>query len=564
MLKNKMARLSVLALSVVLVGSMFAGCSSSKPAATKDAQKVSYNLGADPQTIDPGLNNSVEGGTVIENAFEGLVDINTKEKAVPGVAKSWVISPDGLTYTFTLRKDAKWSDGKGVTAKDFEYAWKRALDPVTASDYAYQLYYLKNGQGYNESASAAKDKTPGVATATKDQVGVKAVDDYTLKVTLNSPTPYFLELTAFPTYMPLREDVVSKSPKAWATKPATYISNGPFSMTDWKLKSTMTFSKNANYWNKANIKLDTITYFMLDQETSATAAFTTGQVDINDLIPVSMKPSLIKSGTATNYPFLGTYYYCINVGNKATTNGAAVTKVLKDVRVRQALNLAVDKQSLVTNVTKGGELPATAFVPTGVIDNTGKNFTNKVYTPAAGDATKAKKLLSDAGYPGGKGFPTIEILYNTSQNHQNIAAAVQDMLKKNLGINVTLRNVERKVQLDDLTAEQFQLCRTGWIADYADPMTFLDMWVTNAGNNNSGYSNPAYDKIIAAAKAETDAAKRMTDMHDAEAILMNDMPIMPLYFYTNVVEVKSYVKDLHKSPLGFVYFNNTYIDKTAK
>lgn len=563
MLKNKMAKLSVLALTVVLVGSMFAGCSS-KPAATKDPQKVSYNLGADPQTIDPGLNNSVEGGTVIENAFEGLVNIDTKEQPVPGVATSWKISADGLTYTFTLRKDAKWSDGKGVTAKDFEYAWKRALDPATASDYAYQLYYLKNGQGYNESAAAAKDKTPGIAPATKDQVGVQAVDDYTLKVTLASPTPYFLALTAFPTYMPLRQDVVDKDPKGWATKPATYISNGAFNMTDWKLKSTMTFSKNANYWNKASIKLDTITYYMLDQETSATAAFTTGQVDINDLIPVAQKPSLVKDGTAKNYPYLGTYYYCINVGDKGTANGAAVTKALKDVKVRQALNLAIDKQSLVTNVTKGGEMPATAFVPTGIKDNNGKDFTTTKYLPAAGDVTKAQQLLSDAGYPGGKGFPTIEILYNTSQNHQNIAAAVQDMLKKNLGINVTLRNVERKVQLDDLSKETFQLCRTGWIADYADPMTFLDMWVTNGGNNNSGYSNPAYDKLILAAKAETDATKRMTDMHDAETILMNDLPIIPLYFYTNVVEIKSYVKDLHKSPLGFLYFQNTYIDKSTK
>jgi len=563
MLKNKMAKLSVLALTVVLVGSMFAGCSS-KPAASKDPQKVNYNIGVDPKTIDPGLNSSVEGGIVIVNAFEGLVNIDTKEQPVPGVASSWKVSADGLTYTFTLRKDAKWSDGKAVTAKDFEYAWKRALNPATASDYAYQLYYLKNGQGYNESALAAKDKTTGITAATKDEVGVKAVDDYTLKVTLAAPTPYFLALTAFPTYMPLRQDVVEKDPKTWATKAATYVSNGAFTMTDWKLKATMTFSKNPNYWNKANIKLDSITYYMLDQETSATAAFTTGQVDINDLIPVTMKPSLIKDGTAKNYPYLGIYYYCINVGNKDTANGAAVTKALKDVRVRQALNLAIDKQSLVTNVTKGGETAATSFVPAGIKDNTGKNFKNKDYMPAAGDVAKAQKLLSDAGYLGGKGFPKLEILYNTSQNHQNIAAAVQDMLKKNLGIDVTLRSLERKVQMDQMNKLQFQICRTGWIADYADPMTFLDMWETGNGQNPSDYSNPAYDKLVQAAKSEMDPNKRMTYMHQAEDLLMKDIPMIPLYFYTNVVEVKSYVKDLHKSPLGFVYLQNTYIDKSGK
>jgi oligopeptide transport system substrate-binding protein len=563
MLKNKMARLSMFALTIVLVGSMFAGCST-KTAATKEVQKVSYNLDADPKTIDPGLNTSVEGGTVIANAFEGLVNIDAKEKVVPGVASSWKISADGLTYTFTLRKDAKWSDGKGVTAKDFEYAWKRALAPETASEYAYQLYYLKNGQGYNESALAAKDKTPGIAAATKDQVGVQAVDDYTLKVTLASPTSYFLGLTAFETYMPLRKDIIEKDAKGWATKTATYVSNGPFSMTDWKQKATMTFTRNPNYWNKANIKLDTITYFMLDQETSATAAFTTGQLDINDLIPAAEKPSLIKAGTAKSFPFLGTYYYCINVGDKNTANSAAITKVLKDVKVRQALNLAIDRQSLVTNVTKGGEIPATAFVPNGITDNTGKNFKNKDYYTVIGDVAKAKQLLSDAGFPGGKGFPKLEILYNTGGNNQGIAQALQDMFKTNLGIDVSLRNVERKVQLDTLNKEQYQLGRTSWIADYADPMTFLDMWVTNGGNNDSGYSNPAYDKSIKAAKAEMDPAKRIIDMHQAEDILMKDLPIIPLYFYTSVVEIKSYVKGIHKSPLGNVYFNNAYIDKSSK
>jgi len=563
MLKGKIAKLSVLALTVVLVGSMFAGCNS-KSEVAKDPQKLSYNLGADPKTIDPGLNSSSEGSKVIENAYEGLVSFNSKGKMVPGAAESWKISPDGLTYTFTLRKDAKWSDGKGVTAKDFEYAWKRALDPATASDYSYQLYYLKNAQGYNESALAAKDKTVGIAPATKDQVGVQAVDDYTLKVTLVNRAPYFLELTTFATYMPLRQDVVEKNPKTWATKPSTYISNGPFTMTDWKLKATMTFSKNPNYWNKANIKLDTLTYYMLDQETSATAAFTTGQVDINDIIPVTMKPSLIKSGTAKIYPYLGTYYYCINIGDKNTANSAAVTKALKDLRVRQALNYAIDKQSLVKNVTKGGEVAATAFVPNGIMDNTGKDFKNKDYLPPAGDVTKAKRLLSDAGYPGGKGFPKLEILYNTGSNHQEIAASVQDMLKTNLGIDVTLRNVERKVQLDDLSQQAFELCRTGWTADYSDPMTFLDMWVTNGGNNHSGYSNAQYDKLISAAKAEVDPTKRMADMHQAEDIFMKDLPIIPLYFYTSVIEVKPYVKGLYKSPLGDIYFNNTYIDKSGK
>jgi oligopeptide transport system substrate-binding protein len=400
--------------------------------------------------------------------------------------------------------------------------------------------------------------------ATKDQVGVKAVDDYTLKVTLASPTSYFLGLTAFSTYMPVRQDIVGENPKAWATNVSTYISNGPFNLTDWKEKATMTFSKNANYWNKSNIKLNTITYYMLDQETSATAAFTTGQLDINDLIPAGEKPSLIKAGTAKIYPYLGTYYYSINVGDKDTSKGAAITKALKDVRVRQAMSLAINRQSLVTDVTKGGEIPATAFVPVGVHDNTENNFKNKDYYTATGDILKAKQLLSDAGYPGGKGFPKLEIVYITGGNNQNMAQAVQDMFKTNLGINVTLRNVEKKVQLDSLSKQQYQIGGIDWIADYTDPMTFLDMWVTNGGNNDCGYSNASYDKLIKAAKAEIDPAKRMADMHQAEDILMKDLPIIPLYFYSSVAEVKSYVKDLHKSPLGNTYFYDTYIDKSGK
>ncbi|PJI08446.1 MULTISPECIES: peptide ABC transporter substrate-binding protein [Clostridium] len=549
MLKRKLTKLSAVILSAALVGTLLAGCGSSSSSTTTE-QKVSYNLGADPQTIDPGLNNSTEGGIVIENAFEGLVDLDKNEKVIPGVAKSWDVSADKLTYTFHLRKDAKWSDGKPVKAKDFEFAWKRALAPDTASDYAYQLFYLKNGEAYNGGK------------ASKDDVGVKAVDDNTLKVELQSPTPYFLALTAFPTYMPLREDIVSKDNKGWATKKANYVSNGPFYMTDWKQKSTMTFKKNPNYWNKSTVKLDTLTYYMLSQETSATAAFTSGQVDLNEIIPAVQKQSLIKKGTAKVYPYYGTYYFCFNVGDKDSANGAEVTKALKNEKVREALNLAIDRESIVKDVTKGGEKPATSFVPSSITTaNDSKKFKNKDYLPKKADVKKAKQLLAEAGYPDGKGFPTLQIMYNEGQNHQDIVQAMQDMYKKNLGINVTLQSVERKVQLDDLTKQQYQFCRTAWIADYNDPMTFLDMFVTGGGNNNPGYSNPQYDALIADAKATADGTKRTKDLHDAEDLLMKDLPIVPVYEYDLVVEQKPEVKGLHVSPLGYLYFNSVYIQK---
>lgn len=545
MLKSKKSKVFAVVLALGVASSMLAGCSKksdNNAASTKSVPQVlRYNIGADPKTIDPGLNSSVEGGTVIVNAFEGLTNIDANEKVIPGVATTWDVSKDGTKYTFHLRKDAKWSDGKGVTAKDFEYAWKRALAPETASDYAYQLYYLKNGEAYNNKK------------ASKDDVGVKATDDYTLEVTLEAPTPYILSLFAFPTYMPLRQDIVDAHPTDWATKPETYVGNGPFKLKLWAPKDKLEFVKNDNYWDKANVKLDTIDYGVLDNETSYMNAFTSGQLDFIEAPPSEQIPTLLANKTAAIYPYLGTYYYSFNLSD-------AGAKVLKDVKVRKAITLAIDRTTLVKNITKGGQLPATAFVPNGIKDQSGKDFKTKDYIKATADVAQAKQLLTDAGYPDGKGFPSIEIMYNSGQGHQDIATAIQDMLKTNLGITVTLRNVERKVQLDETSKKKYPaMARNGWIADYADPMTFLDMWTTDSGNNVSGYSNPDYDKLISQAKAEGDQTKRMTEMHQAEDLLMNDMPIIPLYFYTNVVCIKDYVKDVHKSPLGMVYLNKTYI-----
>lgn len=563
MLKSKKTKFLALMMAVGLIGSVFAGCGkkSDTGSAKKTEQKLVYNLGADPQTIDPGINDSVEGGTVAVNNFEGLTSIDLNEKVVPGVAEKWDVSSDGLKYTFHLRKNAKWSDGKAVTAKDFEYSWKRALDPATASPYSYQLWYLKNGQGYNESSLPADQKTPGIKAATKDEVGVKATDDYTLEVTLEYSTPYFLSLTAFPTYMPVREDIVTAHPTDWATKGETYIGNGPFQLKEWAAKDKMTFVKNSNYWNKDKVKLNTLVFKLLDQESSYMAAFNSNQIDYIESPPSEQIPTLVKNGTAKILPYLGTYYYSFNVSKDAAKVDPAVAKVLSNVKVRQAISLAVDRNTLVNDVTKGGQKPATSFVPAGILDADSKDFKKKDYYQPAADVEKAKQLLSEAGYPEGKGIPELEILYNTGQGHQDIATAVQDMLKK-IGINVKLKSVERKVQLADTNAHKYPaMARNGWIADYADPMTFLDMWTSKSGNNVAGYSSAEYDKLIAQAKAELDSAKRMSLMHQAEDVLMNDMPIIPLYEYTNVVCIKPYVKNVHKSPLGMVYFNETFVQK---
>lgn len=555
MLKGKLSKAGAILMAMALSASMFAGCGSSSGTKTLNQadQVVRYNLGAEPKTIDPALNDAVDGGTVIQNCFEGLMKLNDKDQPIPGAADKYEMSPDGLTYTFHIRKEAVWSDGKAVKAQDFEYAWKRALDPSIAANYAYYLYVLKNGQEYNSGKAKAED------------VGVKAVDDSTLKVTLAYPAAYFLSLTAFATFSPVRQDVVEANKTSWATKPETYICNGPFKLQSWTAKDTLTIVKNDKYWDAKATKLQKVEMKMIEQETSSLAAFKTGQLDIIDLIPAAELPNLLKDGTAKLYPYLGTYYIDLNVSEKLKAQNPAAYKALQDVRVRKALSLAINRKDLVENVTKGGQIPATAFVPKGIPeDKTGKDFRNKDYYPENGDVEQAKKLLADAGYPDGKGFPKLVYLYNSGQNHQNIAQAIQEMWRKNLNINVDLQNQEWKVFQQTRTDKQYEIARGGWIADYVDPSTFTDLLTSKSGNNEPGYNSPAYDAKIAAAQNETNAAKRMQDLHDAEDILMNDMPLIPLYFYSNPVCTKSYVKDVRKSQLGFVFFQNGYVDKSSK
>lgn len=559
MLKHKKSKFIAVAMTVALAGSILAGCGSTSKSGTESAsgnKVIKVNLGADPKTIDPGLNNSVEGGKVIVNAFQGLTDLDKDEKVIPGVAEKWDISKDGLHYTFHLRKDAKWSDGKPVKAQDFEYAWKRALNPDTASEYAFQLFYLKNGEAYNQSQNPKATKK-----ATVDQVGVKATDDNTLDVTLEGATPYFLALMSFPTYMPIRKDIVEKNPKDWATKPETYVSNGPFMMKELKMKDSINFVKNPNYWDTKNVKLDSVQFKVLDQESSYFAAFKTGQIDMIDKPPVQEIPNLLKDGTAKSYPYLGTYYYDFNVSANAASVNPEAAKALSDVRVRKALSLAIDREAITSKVSKGGEKPATSFVPSGVTDDKGVKFKNKEYYKTTADVEQAKKLLAEAGYTDGKGFPKLELIYNTLQMHQSMAAAVQDMWKKNLGIDITLRNLERKVQLTEANKHNFVLNRDGWIADYNDPMTFLDIFTTTNGNNYSGYNNPKYDALITAAKVEVNAEKRAAMLHEAEDMLMNDMPIMPIFEYTEVVCMNKKLTGVHVSNLGFFYFRDADLAK---
>lgn len=558
---SKIKKLCAVALAVALSASVFAGCGGSGDQSNSGdgaavEQKLTYNVGAVVETIDPALNTAVDGSTIIGNAFEGLTRLDENDKAVPGVAKEWKISEDGLTYTFKLRDDAKWSDGKSVTANDFAYAWKRALNKKTAAEYAYQLYYIKNAKEFYEGKAKEAD------------LGIKVVDEKTLEVTLNSPTPYFIELMAFPTYMPVREDIIKEHGEKWINKPETYVSNGPFKLTDFQMKDSYTFVKNENYWNKDNVKLETLVYKMAMDETSSYASLESGDFDVISNVPTERIEDGQASGLVNIYPNLGTYFLCVNVNNGLDKLDKEVQKVLSDKKVRQALSLAIDRVSIVENVTKAGQVASASFVPAGIKDPNGKDFKNNKFDPTKQqeNVEEAKKILKEAGYENGKGIPTLELMYNSEGAHKAIMEVIQQNWK-DIGVNVELKNQEWAVFLNTRQNGQYEIARHGWSADYADPMTFLDMWVSGNdgdknswGNNDAHFSNKEYDELIKKAKVESDPSKRFELMKQAEKILLDEMPVIPLYDYTKVYGAQSYVKGYRSSALGQIYFDQAYIE----
>jgi len=570
------------ALSLVLIAVFFIlilGGTVSCTASKGSLEEVTYNLGTEPAAIDPAITTGIPEANIELQVFDGLTRIDNKNVPQPAIAESWTISKDLKTYVFTLR-DASWTDGTPVTADDFEYAWKRALSPELASEYAYQLYYVQGGEAFNTSIKVGSKyyvqavdakgnpltkkeggKDVAVPDMTKEidpskDVGVKAVDAKTLQVDLESPTVYFLNLTAFPTLMPVCKAVVSKNDK-WAADVKTYVTNGPFKLVEWSHNEKMVFEKNPTYWDKDKVTLTKITYYMVEDATTALSMFQSGQLDASSTVPLAELPKLVTSGDAQILPYLGTYYYQVNVTKKP----------FSDVRVRKALNLAIDRKSITQSITQGGQIPALAYVPYGIADALpGSDFRKASQETfyKDNDIATAKALLAQAGYPNGKGFPAFTLLYNTSEAHKSIAEAIQQMWKKNLGITCTLKNEEWGVYLDDRTNLNYNVARAGWIGDYMDPNTFLDMWVTGGGNNDTGWSNKPYDALIAKARVTVDPAARMATLHAAEKILMTDMPILPIYYYTNPVLLKKSIKNFYQSTLGFVDWKNASMEELPK
>lgn len=545
MSKVKTTRVLTLVLSLIMLVTSFVGCSadSKKGAApSSESQSLVYNMSAESASIDPAINDAVVGSTIISANFEGLTRQDEGGNIKNGVASDWKISSDGLVYTFTLRGDAKWSDGQPVKAEQFEYAWKRALDPKLAAGYVFFLNdYIKNAAEYYTGKAKWED------------VGIKIKDDKTIEITLKKPTEYFLQLLASPIYMPLRKDMIEKNPDNWTQSGETYIGNGPFQMEKWIHNDSITYKKNTNYWDAKNVKLDSMTFVMVNDASSAMTAWEKGEVDVIESVPSSEVPRMIAEKKISFFPYLSNTFVYFNASNK----------VLADVRVRKALQLSIDREAIVTAVTRAGEKPAYGFVSPGIKEPDGKTeFRDKGGDLFKADVEQAKKLLAEAGYPDGKGFPQITYLYNTSDNNKKIAESIQAHWKQNLNIDVKLENIEWSVFLNRRRKEHnFEMARGSWVGDYVDPMTFLEMFQSESKFNDAQYKNPEYDKAISQINAESDAAKRSDLMHQAEKILMDDAIIAPIYFPYCKEYIREGVKGLYVVPTGTVYFDHVTVEK---
>ncbi len=541
--------LAALLVLTLVAGLALTGCGDkSGDASGKKSEEISVIVGPEPKTIDPALNTAVDGGILALHFFEGLTKYDEKGKISEGVAKKIDVSEDGLTYTFHLR-DSKWSDGKPVTAKDFVYAWKRLVDPRTAADYSYMIEMVKGAS----DVISADPKNPAAIEAALEKMAISAPDDKTFKVELIAKTPFFLDICAFPSCMPVREDIVANNDK-WTQDPKTYVSNGPYKMTEWKHQAVIKAVKNENYYNKKMVGPKVINFNLVEDANANLSAFKNKEVVFVDDIPNQELKSMEGNGLKIS-PQLGTYYLCLNNNDP----------VMKNPKIRKALALAIDRHYIVEKVSMGGEKPADAFVPVGVKgEKDGVDFNKdakKWYSIKKSDyeknVKKAKKLLAEAGYPDGKGLPTIEIIYNTNGNHQPIMEAVQNMWKENLGVNSNLSGQEWNVFIQTRKDGKYQAARHGWIADYDDPISFLDMWQIGGGNNDAKYNNPEYDKLIEKIKATSDPAERFKDMHKAEAMLAEDVPVIPIYFYSDPMLVSDDLKGVVITNLGFKLF--TYV-----
>lgn len=530
-----MKKLALL-LAVVMVFTLgFTACGSKSADAGK---QLVIELGPNPETLDPALNSAVDGGNYLLFAFDCLLNVDQDGKIVPGAAESWEASDDGLTWTFHLRKGLKWSDGSALTAADYEYSWKRVADPNTAAPYGETV--LGMVKGYDEAMAG-----------NLDALAVKATDDTTFVVELSSPCVFFDKLAAFATLSPVNKASVEKNGEAWATSPDTYVCNGPFYISEWVPDSHITFSKNPNYWNASAVKLDSIKCLLMEDPNASYSAYQTGEAKMIKDVPTEEIPSLDGNEEFHIDPLLGTYYLSINLTEDQ----------FKDSKVRQAMSLAIDRNYVAETLMQGTYSAASNFIGTGVLDWDGSAFMDnanggKPYIDNSNfDANleQAKKLMEEAGYPNGEGFPTITYTTNDAGYHKAIAEYLQQAWKE-IGITLEVNIVEWSSFTPMRRAQEYDTARNGWVFDYNDPSNMLDLLYSTNGNNDGKYSNKDFDAAMDKARSETDPETRSGYLHEAEDVLMQDAACIPLAYYNDFYLCSKDITGWWHSPYGYWYF----------
>lgn len=493
---------------------------------------VNIEAGAEPEYIDPGLVSETTGHAITNALFEGLVMADPHDAhPIPGVASHWKISDDGLVYTFFLRDTAQWSDGKPVTAADFVYSWTRVLAPTTGSRQANLLYYVKNAAAYNQGK-----------ISDANQLGVRAIDAHTLEVRLEHPTAFFLDILAVPIARPVPRAVVEQFGAEW-TRPGRMISNGPFQLKSWTPQQDIVVEKNPHYWDVAAVRAPGLRFVAVEDLETGFKMYEAGELDVNLQLPNSKQASLQSRADFVKQPILGTYYFDINTKRVP----------LNDRRVRQALALAIDRETLVQRFLKNTKIAAAHLIPAGMTGYTPQR--GKAYDPAL-----AATLLDEAGFKDRSTFPQLTLQYNTNEDHKLIAQIVQQMWQQNLGITVSLRNEEWKSHLKTLQLHNFDIARSSWFADYPDPMAFLEIYTTTSTHSFSQWSNPDFDQLIVQANSELDRTKRLSLLGQAEAVLLDNSPTIPIYTYTKPFLARPSVKGLYPNALDVHFWKSVYVE----
>lgn len=538
MKKRVISLLLVAAMTVGLVACGSNGGDSKKSDSSSDEKILSVEVGPDPETVDPALNAAIDGGEMILHSFEGLLKLDENGDPEAGQAETWEVSDDGLTYTFHLRDGLKWSDGSDLTAEDFVYSWQRVCDPNVAAPYASTV--LGMVEGFDEAAAGDIEK-----------LGVEAKDDKTFVVHLANPCPYFESIAAFATLNPVQKATIDANGDAWATAADTYISNGPFYVTEWVPGSYVLMKKNPNYWDADSIKLDGIKFNLIEDANAAYSAYQTGECQMIKDVPTEEIPSLKDSDDFHVEPIIGTYYLSLNLQKEPFNNK----------QVRQALSLAIDRDYVANTLMQGTYSPAGNLVGPGWKDTDGSDFSEnanggKEYistTDYDANLQKAKDLLKEAGYADGKGIPKITYSTNDAGYHKVVAEYLQKAWGE-LGIDVDVEVVEWASFTPMRRNGDYMSSRNGWVGDYSDPSNILELFTTDNGNNDGKYSNPEFDAVIEKSRTTTDAAERSAALHEAEDILMDDAACIPVAYYNDFYLMSDKVTGAWHASNGYWYF----------